>query len=163
MNTAELLQDMKEEKLDAAFIRPGDDELEGLHLKRFADEPMLIALPEGHDLARHETLPLAALAKEPFVLFRPTAGLSLHHEIVSACRTCGFDPIAEQWAPQIATVINLVAAELGVSIVPASTTQIRVKGVTYRPIEGPAPVARLALAYRRDEQSPLVENFLHLI
>jgi DNA-binding transcriptional LysR family regulator len=162
MNTMQLLERLRAEKLDAAFIRPSDDELEGLRLKRFADEKMLIALPADHDLVRHEALPLAALAKEAFVLFPRATGLSLHHEILSVCRKCGFEPIAGQEAPQIASVINLVAAELGVSIVPASTAQIRVKGVTYRPIEGIAPVARLALAYRPNGHAAIVENFLRL-
>jgi len=162
LNTMRLLQDIREEKLDAIFIRPGDDELDGLRLKRFADEPMLIVLPEAHPLAKQESLPLAALAEEPFVLYPPAVGLSLHHEIVSACRACGFEPIAAQSAPQIGSVINLVAAELGISIVPASASQIKVKGVVYRPIDGIAPVARLGLATRRNGHSAAVENFLRL-
>jgi len=162
LNTMRLLQDIREEKLDAIFIRPGEDELDGLLLKRFADEPMLIALPTEHRLAKHETLRLVELAKEPFVLYPPALGLSLHHEIVSACRRCGFEPIAAQAAPQIVSVINLVAAELGVSIVPASATQIKVKGVVYRPIEGIAPVAKLGLATRRSGHSAAIENFLRL-
>jgi DNA-binding transcriptional LysR family regulator len=163
LNTLRLLQDLREEKLDAIFIRPGDDELDGLRLKRFADEPMLIALPEAHPLSQQARLPLSALAAEPFVLYPPAAGLSLHHEIVAACRRCGFEPIAAQSAPQIGSVINLVAAELGVSIVPASAAQIQVKGVVYRPIEGIAPVARLGLATRKAGHSAPVENFLRLV
>jgi DNA-binding transcriptional LysR family regulator len=163
MNTMRLLEQLKEEKLDAVFIRPGNYALAGLRLKHFADEAMLIALPASHALTRHEVLPLSALANEVFVLFPRVMGLSLHHEIVSACRKCGFEPIAGQGAPQIASVINLVAAELGVSIVPASAAQIRVKGVVYRPIEGPAPVARLALAYRQDRHSAIVQNLLRLV
>ena len=162
LNTLQLLLDIREERLDAIFIRPGDDELDGLRLKRFADEKMLTVLPDGHPLARREILPLAALAGEPFVLYPPAVGLSLYHEIVAACRRCGFEPIAAQSAPQIGSVINLVAAELGVSIVPASAAQIKVKGVVYRPIEGIAPVARLALATRRTSNSAAVENFLRL-
>ena len=65
-----------------------------------------------------------------------------------------------QLAPQIASIINFVAAELGVSIVPASMSQLQVSGVTYRPIAGQAPTARLALAYRRGETSAIVRNFI---
>jgi DNA-binding transcriptional LysR family regulator len=53
-----------------------------------------------------------------------------------------------------------VAAELGVSIVPASMSQLQVSGVTYRPIAGRAPTARIALAYRRRETSAVVRNFI---
>jgi DNA-binding transcriptional LysR family regulator len=96
-------------------------------------------------------------------MFPRAGGLSLYAEIVSACRACGFEPIAGQEAPQIASAINLVAADLGVSIVPASIAQIRLKGVAYRAIEGIAPIARLALASRRDERSTIVKNFLALL
>jgi DNA-binding transcriptional LysR family regulator len=65
-----------------------------------------------------------------------------------------------QLAPQIASIINFVAAELGVSIVPASMSQLQISGVTYRPIAGQAPTARLALAYRRGETSAVVRNFI---
>lgn len=161
LNTMRLLQDLREERLDAAFIRPGDTAPEGLRLKRFANEKMLIVLPGAHPLARFERLPLTALEGEPFVLYPPAAGLSLHHEIVSACRAAGFEPAAAQSAPQISSVINLVAAELGVSVVPASA-RIAVGGVVYRPIEGIAPVARLALATRKAGSSATVENLLRL-
>jgi DNA-binding transcriptional LysR family regulator len=57
-------------------------------------------------------------------------------------------------------MVNLVAAELGVSIVPASTSQLRVRGVAYREIAGQAPTVRLAIAYRRGETSPIVRNFV---
>ena len=163
LNTLQMLRDLREEKLDAIFVRPGEDELEGLRLRRFADEAMLIALPASHPLAGREALPLAALAAEPFVLYPPAAGLSLYHEIVSACRACGFEPIAAQSAPQITSVINLVAAELGVSIVPESAAQIRVQGVEYRRIEGIAPVAKLGLATRKSGRSAAVENFLRMM
>jgi DNA-binding transcriptional LysR family regulator len=83
LTTLQLLLDIREERLDAIFIRPGDDELDGLRLKRFAGEKMLIVLPNGHPLARREILPLAALAGEPFVLYPPAVGLGLHHEILA--------------------------------------------------------------------------------
>jgi DNA-binding transcriptional LysR family regulator len=56
--------------------------------------------------------------------------------------------------------VNLVAAELGVSIVPALMTQVRVTGIAYRRIAGQSPTTRLALAYRRGETSPVVRNFI---
>jgi DNA-binding transcriptional LysR family regulator len=162
-NTIRLLERLGRGELDVGFIRPGVQDPQDVRLKRLPDEPMLIALPARHELASRERLPLSALAKDPFVLFPRTTGLSLYDEVVSACRACGFEPVVVQEAPQIASVVNLVAAELGVSIVPASISQIRLKGVTYRPIEGVAPIARLALAYRRGWQSPAVRNLLGLL
>jgi DNA-binding transcriptional LysR family regulator len=70
------------------------------------------------------------------------------------------EPRLGQSALQIGTVINLVAADLGFSLVPASMSQLQVTGVLYRAIKGKAPIARLALAYRRGETSKIVRNFI---
>lgn len=74
----------------------------------------------------------------------------------------GFDPHIEQVAPQISSVVNLVAAELGLSIVPASISQVQVDGVRYVDIQGDAPHARLALATRAQERNVIVRNFADL-
>jgi DNA-binding transcriptional LysR family regulator len=75
----------------------------------------------------------------------------------------GFDPVVGQVVPQITSALSLVSAELGVSIVPASIKQLQVQGVTYQPIHGLAPVARLALAVRRDSRQIVVQNFIHAL
>ncbi|MGO7522819.1 LysR substrate-binding domain-containing protein, partial [Rhizobium brockwellii] len=62
-------------------------------------------------------------------------GLSLYDDVVLACRKAGFELTVAQDAPQISSVVNLVAADLGVSIVPASISQINHEGVANPPIE----------------------------
>jgi DNA-binding transcriptional LysR family regulator len=59
---------------------------------------------------------------------------------------------------QIVTVIPLVAAGFGVSIVPRSFRDVHFGGVSYIDIDGEAPRGRLALVYRRDERSVAVKN-----
>jgi len=65
-----------------------------------------------------------------------------------------------QVVPHMTAILNLVAAELGVSIVPASMMQVRVTGIAYRQIARQSPTTWLALAYRRGETSPIVRNFV---
>lgn len=163
LNTMGLLEGLESGELDTIFVRPGLDDIENVRLHRLPDEPMAIALPARHRLARSRSLALKALAREPFILFPPAAGLSLSHEVIVACRSNGFDPIVGQVAPQIPSALSLVAAELGVSIVPASITRLRVEGVTYRPIAGEAPIARLALGTRRDSSQIVLQNFIHAL
>ncbi|HEY9253231.1 MAG TPA: LysR substrate-binding domain-containing protein, partial [Stenotrophomonas sp.] len=117
-----------------------------LDLLRFADEPMLIAVPAAHPLAARASAPLSALAGEPFILFPRSFGSSLYDEILAVCRESGFSLQITQEAPQMSSIVNLVAAELGVSVVPASTAQVQLPGVRYLSIEGRVPLARLALA-----------------
>lgn len=162
-NTMQLLDALEHNKLDAIFIRPGATAPKDMLLRRFPDEAMKIVLPAKHPLAAKRALPMAALAREPFVLFPRAVGLSLYDEIVNACRKAGFEPRLSQEAPQISSVVNLVAAELGVSVVPAAIGQVRVHGVRYVNIEGKAaPVARLGLAVRALETSVVVKNFAGL-
>jgi DNA-binding transcriptional LysR family regulator len=81
--------------------------------------------------------------------------------VIVACRSNGFDPVVGQVVAQVTSALSLVSAELGVSVVPASITQLQVRGVTYQPIHGSAPAARLALAVRRDSRQIVVQNFIH--
>ncbi|OAV55831.1 transcriptional regulator [Rhizobium sp. WYCCWR10014] len=163
MNTLALMQKLERGELDATFMRPSLDDPTGIRLRRLPDEPMVIALPASHPLARRSELPLAALVDEPFILFPRLVGLSLYDDVVLACRKAGFELTVAQEAPQISSVVNLVAADLGVSIVPASISQIKLEGVAYRPIEGPPAVARLALAILKTHRSPVTENLISLL
>jgi DNA-binding transcriptional LysR family regulator len=159
-NTIRLVAGLQEGSLDAVFLRPGAPESEAFQLRLLSEEPLVVALPKDHPAAPQPEIDLPTLKDEPFVLFPRAVGPTLYDTIVGACRQAGFDPTIGQLAPQIASIVNLVAAELGVSIVPASMRQLHVTGVAYRPIAGQSPTARLALAYRRGETSPVVRNFI---
>lgn len=150
------------ETVDVAFLRPLLGSEPGLVTEPLFDEEVLVALPEGHRLAKAKSLRLAKLADEPFVLFSRSFGSGLYDEIIAACRRAGFSPRIGQEASQITAIVNLVAAGLGVSLVPASMQQVHSAGVAYRPLSGDAPKARLSLAYRADDNSPTVRNMVEL-
>jgi DNA-binding transcriptional LysR family regulator len=90
------------------------------------------------------------------------ASPTLHDVIIGACREAGFEPVAGQQAPQLSSVVNLVAAEFGVSLVPASVCQIQVDGVAYTDALGSAITIRLALASRIDATAAKTANFLDI-
>ena len=121
---------------------------------------MVVALPKRHSAAALEEIDLAMLKDDPFLLFPRDVAPTVYDTVVDACRKAGFEPIIGQVAPHFTSIVNLVAAELGVSIVPASMMQVRVTGVAYQRIAGQSPTTRLALAYRRGETSPVVRNFI---
>jgi DNA-binding transcriptional LysR family regulator len=160
-NTTRLIAGLKEGSLDAAFLRPGDAAREAFQLRLLYEEPMVAALPASHPAVAPQAVDLATLRLDPFLLFPRPIGPRLYDSIIDACRKAGFDPVIVQFVPQLVSVITLVAADLGVSIVPASMSQLQIPGVVYRPIAGEAvPAAPLALAHRRGETSPLVRNFI---
>ena len=121
---------------------------------------MVVALPKGHPAAALKKIDIAMLKDDPFLLFPREIAPMVYDTVVDVCRKAGFEPIIGQLAPHVASIVNLVAAELGVSIVPASMMQVRVTGIAYRPIAGQSPTSTLALAFRRGETSPVVRNFI---
>jgi DNA-binding transcriptional LysR family regulator len=124
------------------------------------DEETVVILPNGHRLSKFTSVPLAALAKEVFVLYPRTLNPGNYDSVIAACRSAGFNPTLGQEAPQIVSVIPLVAAGFGVSIVPRSTARILSDEVCYRPIEGDAPRAEIGLAYCRNGSSRAAQNFV---
>jgi DNA-binding transcriptional LysR family regulator len=159
-NTAPLITRLREGTLDAAFLRPSAASTGELQVRRLSEEPMVIALPKRHHAAAFEQIDLALLKDDPFLLFPREIAPTLYDTVVDACRKAGFEPIIGQLVPHMASIVNLVAAELGVSIVPASMMQVRVTGIAYRQIAGQSPMTQLALAYRRGETSPVLRNFI---
>ena len=158
-NTTRLVAGLRDGTLDAAFIRPGLPDLGDLRLRVLSEEPLMAAVPSAHPAAGEAEIDLGQLSRDGLVLFPRHIGPVLYDEIMGAFRAAGLEPTIEQTAPQIASTINLVAAAIGVTLVPASMTRIAVAGVTYRPIAGGGATTRLALATRRDERSKVVQNF----
>ncbi len=160
--TPALARALLEGVVDVALVRPLLGDATGLAIETLFDEEMVVALPEGHVLTRLRSLPLRALANESFVLFPRPVGSGLYDEILAACRRAGFGPQVGHEVRQVTSIANLVAADLGVSLVPASMQQVLSTGVVYRPIEGDAPRARMSLACRADDPSATVRNMLAL-
>ena len=163
--SSELVQAVHGEALDAAFIRSPVADVVGLLVRPILEEEMLVALPVAHPLAgESHALPLAALANETFILYKRPGGPGLYDTIITACRGSGFSPLVGQEAPRILSTLNLVAAGLGVSIVPASLRRLQMDGVIYRRLEDNAQLrAPLILACRRGENSAAVQRFLELV
>lgn len=165
-NTAYLLSLLDEGRLDVAFVRPGvkpgGSPPTGIEFHPLAIEPMKLVLPATHALSRKRKLPLTALAAEPFVLIPREASPSLYDRIIGACREAGFEPLLGQQAPQLSSVINFVAAEFGVSMVPAAVTRIQVEGVVYVDVDGNVPDIGLKVACRTNVPNAKVANFLKL-
>lgn len=159
-NTTRLVAGLSAGELDAVFLRATSAESEALQLRQVSAAPMIAVLPEHHPAAASSRLRLEALRDEAFILTPRPVGPTLFDIVIAACRDAGFEPTLGQVAPQISSVVSLVAAGLGVSVVPASMRQLQLAGVVYREIDGDGPVARLSLACRRSDSSGVVRNFI---
>ncbi|HEX9464248.1 MAG TPA: LysR family transcriptional regulator [Alphaproteobacteria bacterium] len=164
--TAELVDALRQDQLDAAFIRTPVGDASALTVMPLLEEEMVAALPTGHALVRRKrttALPLSGLSAETFILYRRRLGPGLYDAIIAACHRAGFSPRVGQEAPRMFSTLNLVAAGLGVSIIPASMQALHMDGVVYRRLSGAPVKAPLRLACRRGETAPAVRRFVELV
>jgi len=162
--TTRLLESLADGTLDIAFLRPVLGETDGLATRRLPDEDLWVALPARHRLAGTGPLDLLDLAGEPFILYPRANGRLLYDTIIAACRNAGFSPRIAQEAPQMASTVNLVAAGVGVALVPESMCQLHAQGVEYARIAGNGPKAQLVVAHKRDgPMPPAVRNFMSVV
>jgi DNA-binding transcriptional LysR family regulator len=167
-NSAELIESIESDRLDAAFIRSNIAKLEGLVFHQLLEEPLVVALPKGHALARGQArsvLPLKRLSDETFVVNRRYGGRALVRDAaVAACHAAGFSPRVGQEAPYVMSTLPLVAAGIGIAIVPASLQHMNIRGVTYRRLTGSTQLkVPINLASRRGDTSAVVRQFLNLV
>ena len=161
-NSVALVSGLMDGRLDVAILRPAASDPHEIVVRNLVDEPLLAALPASHPAAQGAgPLDLAALAGDALILTPRAVGVSLHDSAVDACRSAGFEPVLGQPAPQIASILSLVSADLGFSLIPASMGQLNVHGVAYRQIGNPSPAPRvfLATAHRRAMPPQLATNF----
>jgi DNA-binding transcriptional LysR family regulator len=119
---------------------------EAFQFRLLAQEPMMLALPANHPSAARLAVDLAALRTDSFLLFPRPIGPAIYDaerwRMPEGWVRSRDEPVIVEVAPQIASVITLVAAELGVAIAPASMSQLHITGVAYRAIAGEAPIMR---------------------
>ena len=159
LTTQEQLRALEEENIQVGLLRlPISAPL--LNVEVVRREPIVSVLPEHHPLAAHERIDVSLLANEPFVLQASQRGAGYHAQLMNLCLAAGFIPNVIQEVTEMHTIISLVAAGMGVSLVPLSSQNIRSQGVVYRELEGTPTLTEMAVAWRRDAHSALVQNFL---
>jgi DNA-binding transcriptional LysR family regulator len=154
-----LFEAFRREDIDVGLMRPIASDLP-LSFETILEEPMVVALPTGHALAKLARIPAKRLAEESFVMFPRIPGTLFHDLIVGFCRDAGFVPRISQEATQTHAVLGLVSAGLGVALVPDSVRIIGMRGVVFRPLAANAPRAPVAVAWRDGNNSPFVRGFL---
>ena len=148
--------------LDVGLLRPPVRERE-LNTEVLRSEPLVAVLPESHPLAASEAIPLETFEGEPFVTYPSHFRSVLHDAVEDACAAHGFEPVAAHEVAETATLVSFVAAGLGVSLVPASVTNMTVRGAVYRPLSDDTARVELAAAWRRDDDRPVLARALDVI
>jgi DNA-binding transcriptional LysR family regulator len=151
---------LQQGELDVGLVLPPADATGGLDYAPLLEDTLVAAVPAGR--GGKGPIALAALRDEAFVLFPRAVGVALYDAIVDACRRAGFAPRVEQEAIQMQTIVSLVAAGMGVALVPAALVNLRRTGVVYRPLTDVRPRIELGIAWRAADDAPAVQTFVGL-
>jgi DNA-binding transcriptional LysR family regulator len=162
LNPDQQIQALREGRIQIGFLTlPVEDDQ--LAIEWVRGEPLMLAIPENHPLARTPKVPLRTLANEPHIMFSRSAFPGYYDLIVSSCRNAGFSLNIVHEADAIYTVLALVAAGVGVSLLPASIQETPRHGIIFRKVEGSLPEIEMGAAYRREEQSNVLRAFLEVV
>lgn len=163
--SSEQMEELKAKRIDIGIVRPPLANAYDCEMKVVHRERMIAVLPKSHKLARMKRIPLAALRDEMFMIFPMERVLSLHTKTLEACYAAGFSPRVALKAWQMPTMVSLVAAGMGVALLPAQIRNMPHAGVIYREISDQNEHLELeiALAWRRDDQSRLRQRILDAI
>lgn len=165
--TSEQVEAILDGSADVGFMRRPGIVVPHLAIELVAREPIRVALPQNHALARRAAVPLAGLAATPFVVTPREKGPGFHDQVLGLCRLAGFSPIVAQQARQMQTVVGLVAAGFGAALVPDSVAAAKRRGVVFRSlkIDAPADMLHLDLIMAWDSRrpSPVRDRFLDTV
>ncbi|WP_217476931.1 LysR substrate-binding domain-containing protein [Stutzerimonas stutzeri] len=161
MTPASQLTSLKEKRLDLCVFRVGHDDPE-LRNELLMYEPIRAVLPAAHPLARQETVAPADLAGEPFVMLKLKQSRFADF-LQQCCVDRGFTPQIRQQVIEVQTLLSLVRAEFGVSLLPASLEELAPEGVVFRRLAPALPEVPLYIVYRADDESPVLKLFLETL
>lgn len=149
--------------IDVGFARPLPPGRPELTSRTLFEERMLAVVPETHPLARRRRASLTQLAAEPFVLLDRAVATGLYDQIIAQCQAAGFSPRVEHSPDLMGTVLTLVAAEQGVSVVPEGVQNLRREQVSFVPFSPALDPIPLVMCWPHAADSPPADAFRRLV
>jgi DNA-binding transcriptional LysR family regulator len=169
MDTSQQIKALNEHRLDLGFVGLGlpSDEMTDLKVATVAQEKLFAVLPQDHPLSKNtrakgKPISLAALADEPFLFAERSSAPVYNPWLMVLCREAGFQPHVRQEAGQPVTVLNYVAAGLGITILPQQFRRLRMVGVTFVPLVSSVPPYRYCAAWAPENKHPAVQKLVEI-
>ncbi|MCB0864898.1 MAG: LysR family transcriptional regulator [Solirubrobacterales bacterium] len=130
-----------------------------LEVIALADDRLLAAIPSSHALAEANSISIRELSDEPLVALSRDVVPGLHDQVISLFSEHGRSARITQEATSVQAVMGLVAAGLGIAVLPSSVRSISREGIAFVDLR-PSQVSLILAVHGRDESSPLVQAFI---
>ena len=150
-------------ELDVGLVRYNESAPEGIRLVVLRRDPLRLVVPARHRFARRKSVAIAECRDEPFIGFPGDAGTGTGPLLKRLCAQAGFEPRIAQEAREATTQIGLVAAGLGIAVLPAPLEAVRIEGVHYVSLEDAGALLAMSVATRADEASERVLQFVRRV
>src|SRR5262245_48686951 len=160
--TVQQAEALKSGRIDVGFGRLVLDDPE-IGNEVLLNEPIVAALPARHALLRRARLGLAELVGEPLILYPARPRPSYADHVIQVFRTYGLTPTVEMEANELQTAIGLVAAGVGLALVPESVRRLHREDVAYRPLSDDGAVSPVIINFRADDRSALLAHLRELV
>ena len=155
------IEELEARRIDLGIIGLGlPSAHEELEVAVMQEEGLVMALPLDHPLAKRRTLALKELAQDAFIFTSRVDAPTFSPWLLGLCRQAGFEPRIALETDRSPSALNYVAAGFGIAIFPAQIGRIPIPGVRYVALDESTPKYQLCAAWRRDSQSPALEQFL---
>ncbi|HJV28814.1 MAG TPA: LysR substrate-binding domain-containing protein [Aromatoleum sp.] len=155
---------MLRREIDVGFVRHGSMEVPpGIVTREIGRHPLRLVVNSAHPLAERSEVALAEFESDGFIAYPPEINIGLPAMFRSLCRAAGFEPRIVQFAREATTQIALVAAGLGVALLPAPLECVQLPRVRYLPVSDEGAVLALALAHPAEGGGVLLTQFLDLV
>ena len=149
LTSLEQLHELAERTLDVGVLRKVDVSApKGISIVEWYRTPLVAAIPQDHPRAASDLLSLNDLKNESFIMYPRGAGTGIYWQVIDLCTAAGFRPRVVREVIESSTIIGLVAAGVGIAIVPADMNCIQFSGVVYRRITDTGAYSALHLAQR---------------
>ena len=156
--TQQQMEAIRNGRIDLGFLTlplEGD----GLAVETILRERLVVALPKNHPLAARKRVSLRSLANDTQIIFPLQLSQGRYDVIARLCRNAGFSLHTVHEVDNTYTMLELINAGMGVSLMRASVQKIRPKGVVFRELLH-SPEVETGIAYRRENHSKLLPLFL---
>ncbi len=157
--TADQVQMLETGSLDVGFLRlpiGGHSALDVVSVHR---EPFVLVVPASHKLAKRKRVRLSEVSGQDFVMYERSYAPGFHDLIFGMLRDARIVPNVSQTAAEIATLISLVDAHMGIAILPASAVKHSVASVIACGIADQIPKSEIGIAVGKRVRAPVVDDF----
>lgn len=160
LGTSRQIEDLYSGKIQIGFARLYRHKPDGLAVQVIWQEPYVLAVPSDHPFARQEKIALSQLKNEPFIMYPRSVQPQLYDSMIACFKKSGFTPNIVQEARTKHTTIALVAAGLGLAVVPSSSRLIGRKGVLFLNIDASLPHIEISILWREKDKNPVLARLV---